>query len=107
MTLAPKVPLQNPIIQQNDDLQDIARIALRLILLKSQDEINTKYERLLEGRISTRLSSFLLRILRGKENVEWAKEELTRIQDEGTRASYSIRLEEDISLRESEIIKQQ
>lgn len=92
MTLAPKVPLQNPVIQPKDDLQDIARIAVRLVSLKSYDEINSKYERLLEGRVSTRLASFLLRTLRGKEEVEWAKEELTRIQDEGSRAAYSIRL---------------
>jgi len=100
-----------------NDLQDLAFLMTQLCLQETRQDLealtkqHTKFrlEKGLAGRISLGLRQIIIRLLDGEE-FDWdtLKSDLELIRaNEGIRPAYCIRLEEDISMRESEIMLRQ
>ena len=89
----------------------------QLMLLESEHElrqlspqhIKFRLEKVMSGKISPRLRFLVIKILEGEE-LSWKdlKKELTSIRDnENIRPSYSLRLDEDISFKDSQILERE
>lgn len=100
-----------------NDLQDLAFLMTQLCLQETRQDLETlmkqhtkfRLEKGLAGRISLGLRQIIIRLLDGEE-FDWdtLKSDLELIRaNEGIRPAYCIRLEEDISMRESEIMLRQ